>query len=141
MAAPVTAAPRPGVSLTDLEQYYMCVVCHQPLNVSQSPQALQERSILSGLINKGETKAQIESAMVYQYGEAVLGVPKATGFNVVFYILPPVVLLAAIASLAVLLPRWRRRGRAAAAVAAPAPGALKSADAKRLDEELARYDG
>jgi cytochrome c-type biogenesis protein CcmH len=141
IAAPASAAPRPGVSLTELEPYFMCVVCHEPLNVSQSPQANQERSFMSGLIAQGETKAQIQTAMVTQYGAAVLGVPKATGFNAVLYILPPVVLLAALASLAVLLPRWRRRGRAAAAMVVPAQGALDTADAKRLDEELARYDG
>jgi hypothetical protein len=57
------------------------------------------------------------------------------------YILPPVVLLAGLAALAVVLPRWRRRGRAAAALAVPAEAELDTADAKRLDEELARYDG
>jgi cytochrome c-type biogenesis protein CcmH/NrfF len=141
IAAPAAAAPRPGLSLTKLEPYYVCVVCHEPLNVAQAPEAEQERSTLSSLIGKGETKAQIDSGMVSQYGTSVLGVPKAQGFNAVLYILPPVALLAGIASLAVLLPRWRRRGRDAAALDAPVDPALDAAEAKRLDEELARYDG
>ncbi len=141
LAAPVAAAPRPGLSLTGLEPDFMCVVCHEALNVSQSPQANQERSVLNTLIAKGETRAQIDNAMVGYYTSAVLAVPKASGFNAVLYILPPVVLLAGVAALAVLLPRWRRRGRAVAARTAPTEAALDTADAKRLDEELARYDG
>jgi cytochrome c-type biogenesis protein CcmH/NrfF len=133
------AAPTRRVSLNAIMPYFMCVVCHEALDVAQSPQAMQERSFLVGLIAKGDTKSQIENAMVAQYTPAVLGVPKAKGFNAVLYVLPPVVLLAAIASLAVLIPRWRRRGRTADALAAPAPE-LDSADAKRLDEELARFD-
>ncbi|MDQ6777046.1 MAG: cytochrome c-type biogenesis protein CcmH [Actinomycetota bacterium] len=139
IAAPVAAAPRP--TLSQLETDFMCVLCHEPLNASQSPQADQERSVISSGLAKGETTAQIEKTMVAYYTPAVLAVPKATGFNAVLYILPPAVLLAGLVSLAVLLPRWRRRGRAATALAAPAEGALDTADAKRLEEELARYEG
>jgi cytochrome c-type biogenesis protein CcmH/NrfF len=142
IAAPAAAAPTPRVSLNGIMPDFMCVVCHEPLDVAQSPEAMQERSFLVGLIARGESKTQIENAMVTQYTPAVLGVPKAKGFNAVLYILPPVVLLAGIASLAVLIPRWRRRGRAAAAALALEPeAALDTADAQRLDEELARYDG
>lgn len=141
IAGPAAAAPTRRVSLNAIMPDFMCVVCHEPLNVAQSPQATQERSLLVSLIAKGETKQQIENSMVAQYTPAVLGVPKAKGFNAFLYILPPVVLLAGLASLAVLLPRWRRRGRAAAALAEAPPPALDEADAKRLEEELARYDG
>jgi cytochrome c-type biogenesis protein CcmH/NrfF len=142
IAAPAAAAPTRRVSLNAILPDFMCVVCHEPLNVAQSPEADQERSLLVSLIAQGETKQQIENVMVTQYTAAVLGVPKAKGFNAVLYILPPVVLLAGLASLSVLLPRWRRRGRAAAAAAlavGPEPE-LDAADAKRLEDELARYD-
>ena len=56
----------------------MCVVCKTPLAVSQSPQADGERTFISGLIAKGETKAQIVKAMVAQYGPAVLALPPPT---------------------------------------------------------------
>jgi cytochrome c-type biogenesis protein CcmH len=124
-----------------MEPDFMCVVCHEALDVSQSPQADQERSFITTLIAQGKNRAQIDDAMVAQYGSAVLAVPKARGFNVVFYVLPPVLVLAGVLSLAVLLPRWRRRARAAAAGPAPPGAALDGADAQRLDEELARYDG
>jgi cytochrome c-type biogenesis protein CcmH/NrfF len=140
-AAAATAAPKPTLTLTGVEQEFICVTCHEPLEVAQSPQALAERSYLASLIAQGQTKSQIEAAMVGQYGPTVLAVPTAQGFNLAFYILPPVLLFAGIVSLVVILPRWRRRARAADAVAIPAGPPLESEDSRRLDEELARYDG
>ena len=71
-------------------------------------------------------------------GFPVLALPRSSGFNLVVYIVPVVVVLALGAIVALLLPRWRRRSRAASV---PSPGpALSAADAARLDDELARYD-
>jgi len=141
-ASAAAAAQGPRVSFTEIQPDFMCVVCHEPLNVANAPEAAQERSVIRSLIAQGDTLSQIETAMVGQYGPTVLGVPKATGFNAVLYILPPVLLLAGIASLAVILPRWRRRARAAAAAQGAPPGPpLDAAGARRLEEELARYEG
>jgi hypothetical protein len=54
---------------------------------------------------------------------------------------PVAVVACLIALLAMLLPRWRRRGRGRAddRARAPAPS-LSAADERRLDEDLARYD-
>jgi hypothetical protein len=41
-------------------------------------------------------------------------------------------------TLAVTLPRWRRRSRAAML---PVPERIRPADARRLEEDLARFDG
>ena len=59
----------------------MCVACHEPLAVSQSPEAFSERSFIRVLIAQGLTKAQIEKQMVANYGAAVLAKPPASGFN------------------------------------------------------------
>lgn len=140
VAAAATTAPR--ASLTDIENDVMCVSCREPLAVAQSPQAEAERNFIRHLIAEGQTKAQIEQALVAQYGESVLGKPPANGFNLTVYILPPAIVLVGVAVLAFALPRWRRRARAAADDRAAAPGpALDSADARRLDEELTRYGG
>ena len=72
-----------------------------------------------------------------QYGESVLGKPPAHGFNLVVYVLPPVLVAIALITLVVTLPKWRRRAREAAPLAAGA--ALSPDDTRRLDEELARY--
>ena len=44
------------------------------------------------------------------------------------------------AGLAVLVPRWRARSRAAAAAPAEVAPALNAADAQRLEEDIARYE-
>lgn len=140
-AAPA-AATTPRASLTDIENDVMCVSCREPLAVAQSPQAHAERSYIRTLIAHGQTKAQIEQALVAQYGPAVLGKPPAHGFNLTVYILPPAILLVGIGTLVLLLPRWRRRSKASAAARGPIPEpSIASADARRLDDELRRYGG
>jgi cytochrome c-type biogenesis protein CcmH len=141
--APVTAssAVKPRASLTDIENDVMCVVCNTPLAVSQSPEALAERRFISGLIAQGDTKAQIERALVAQYGTSVLALPPAHGFNLTVYILPPAILLLGLAGLAYALPRWRRRTRAAAAINPTAAlPSLDPSDARRLEEDLAHHE-
>ncbi len=136
------AAPQQRASLTDIENNVMCVVCNTPLAVSQSPQADAERQFIRDLITKGETKAQIERALVAQYGPSVLALPPAHGFNLTVYVVPPAILLVGLAALALVLPRWRRRTRAAASAAESGtspPPPLDAAEARRLDEDLARH--
>lgn len=140
--ATATANPTPRASLTDIENDVMCVSCREPLAVAQSPQAYAERNYIRTLIAQGQTKAQIEQALVGQYGPAVLGKPPAHGFNLTVYILPPAIVLLGIGTLVLLLPKWRRRQRASAAARGPiAEPSIASADAARLDEELRRYGG
>jgi cytochrome c-type biogenesis protein CcmH len=138
LAAPAVAAT-PRASLSEIENEVMCVSCREPLALAQSPQAFAERNFVRNLVNQGQTKHQIEQALVLQYGTAVLGRPPASGFNLTVYILPPALVVIGLLTLAVTLPRWRRRTRAAAAPFAAGPQ-LREADARRLDEDLARYD-
>jgi cytochrome c-type biogenesis protein CcmH/NrfF len=139
-AGPRAQAATPRASLTDIEDEVMCVLCHTPLAVSESPQANAERAFIRTLIDQGQTKAQIKQALVGQYGQAVLALPRAHGFNLTVYVLPPALLLAGLVALAFTLPRWRRRTRATAARPAPAGPALDPEQARRLEEDLARFD-
>jgi cytochrome c-type biogenesis protein CcmH len=139
-SATATAAIAPRASLTDIESSVMCVVCKTPLAVSQSPEADAERTFITGLINKGETKAQILKAMEFQYGPGVLALPPAHGFNLTVYILPPAVVLTGAALLALALPKWKRRAQLRAASPATAVPALEPEDARRLEHDLARFD-
>lgn len=138
---PVATAAPARASLMDIENDVMCVVCNEPLAVANSPQAYQERDFIRGLIAKGETKRQIERALVANYGIAVLGKPPAQGFNLTVYVLPPAILAAGLALLAFTLPRWRRRVRARAPGPTPAEQSPSPADQRRLDEELGRFAG
>jgi cytochrome c-type biogenesis protein CcmH len=137
--APVAAsAATARTSLTAVENDVMCVVCHESLAVAQSPQADSERAYIRMLIAQGQTKAQIERALVGQYGPTVLALPPAHGFNLAVYIVPPVLVAIGIVTLAITLPKWRRRSRAASPTPLPSGPALDPGDARRLDEDLAR---
>lgn len=140
-SAAVATAAAARASLMDIENDVMCVVCNEPLAVANSPQAYRERNFIRSLIAKGQTKAQIERALVAVYGPAVLGKPPADGFNLTVYVLPPAVVAAGIALLAFVLPRWRRRVRARTPEPIEPAGSLSPAEQQRLDEELSHFAG
>jgi cytochrome c-type biogenesis protein CcmH len=133
------AAPHPRTSLTAVENDLMCVACHEPLAVSQSPQAESERRLISHLIALGDTKAEIERVMVAQYGPSVLARPPAHGFDLSVYVIPPAAVLVGLAVVGYALVRWRRARRGEEMDAALQP--LSAGDARRLQEDLARYKG
>jgi cytochrome c-type biogenesis protein CcmH len=137
-AGSAAAAASPRTSLPVIERQVMCVTCKIPLNVAQSPQADRERAYIQSLIDLGYSEAQVKRALVGQYGPTVLGLPAAHGFDLAAYLVPAVVVLALLLTLAVLLPRWRRR--VAGSRPAPPAVALDPVDAERLESDLARFD-
>lgn len=140
LSAPAQAA----VSFTDIEAEVMCTVCGTPLNLApgDAPFAQRERAYIRRLIAQGKTKQQIKDALVRQYGDEVLGLPKDKGFNLAAYLVPLAAVLIAAAALFAALGRWRRPRRPAAAVDAALRSApqISAADARRLEEDLARFD-
>ena len=119
----------------------MCTLCHEPLAVAQSPQADSERSYIRGLIAQGETKPQIEREPRRPVRPRRARQAAGHGFNLTVYILPPAILALGVAILAVTLPRWRRRTRAAASRARARAPPLDPAEARRLDQELSQFRG
>jgi cytochrome c-type biogenesis protein CcmH len=145
MAAAAAAAPAPSTSLSDVESEVMCVSCGVPLNIAESPQADDERRAINELVKQGKTKDQIKQELVATYGDRVLALPKDNGFGLVAYLVPILLALMALAALAVLLPRWRANKRNGPSSGPGLNGngnaaALSDADARRLEEDLARYD-
>jgi cytochrome c-type biogenesis protein CcmH len=134
------AAARQRTSMQAVLPQVMCVTCGIPLSNAQSAQADDERAFIQQLIDRGDTLAQIKRALVAQYGNAVLALPPAQGFDLTVYVVPVVVVLALLAALVVLLPRWRRNRPPPGAAGGNGPGALSNEDAARLDADLARYD-
>lgn len=137
--ATAATAAVPRTSLPVIERQVMCVTCKIPLNVAQSPQADRERAYIQGLIDEGQTEAQIKRELVGQYGPTVLGLPQTHGFDLAAYLVPLAVVLALLTALLLLLPRWRRHARAQAA-AERSDTALDPINAARLDQDLARFD-
>ena len=138
LGAPAALGAR--ASLTTIERQVMCVTCKIPLNVAQSTQADRERAFIHELIARGDDEAQVKNALVAQYGPAVLGLPQTHGFDLVVYVVPAAVVVALIALISLLLPRWRRRARTQALAAAGPSARLDTADAARLDADMARFD-
>jgi cytochrome c-type biogenesis protein CcmH len=132
-----TGAATSRASFTEIEQDVMCIACHEPLAVAQSPEAFSERAYIRTLIAQGLTKQQIEKQLVVQYGPAILAKPPAHGFNLLIYVLPPVLLIIAVIGLVLTIPKWRRRSRAALPL--PAGPEIDPDDARRLEEDLARH--
>ena len=142
--APASAlAVQPRASFNDVESEVMCDTCNVPLNIADSPRADQERAEIKRYIAQGLTKDQIKARLKAEYGPSILATPSDKGFDLAVWIVPILIVLAALAAIAFVLPRWRRetRARAAGAGGPVITGpALSDADARRLDEDLARYD-
>ncbi|HTR72482.1 MAG TPA: cytochrome c-type biogenesis protein CcmH [Solirubrobacteraceae bacterium] len=133
------ARARAKTSLPAIERRVMCVTCKIPLMVADSEQASREREYIKGLISEGKTEAQVESALVGQYGPAVLALPKASGFDLAAYMVPLAAVIGLAGVLMLLLPRWRTRARVQAGKQTDTP-TLGAADAARLDADLARFE-
>jgi cytochrome c-type biogenesis protein CcmH/NrfF len=82
--------------------------------------------------------------LVGTYGDRVLASPKDKGFGLAAYLVPIVIVALALLALAIYLPRWRanrdRDGDGTGGPLAPEGPALTDADARRVAEDLARYD-
>lgn len=126
-------------NLLNIESQFICTSCHEALEQVSSPQAQSEKAYLISLLNRGLTMSQVKSAMVAQYGVAVLARPPASGFSLTIYILPPALLVGGLLLLGYTLPRWRQRSRDAAATPLPGADPLSSEEAQRLDQELERF--
>jgi cytochrome c-type biogenesis protein CcmH len=142
--APATAlAAQPRASFNDIEDEVMCDTCNVPLNIAESDRADQERVAIRRLIARGLTKQQILAELERTYGPGILAKPQDSGFSLAVWWVPVAVVAALVALLAALLPRWRRRGRGRDSgddQGRPRAPTLSSAETRRLDEDLARYD-
>lgn len=130
------AAASPRASLTEIEKQVMCPICGTLLQLAESPQAQREKAFIRRLIAAGKTEAQIKDALVAEYGDAVLALPKGSGFSLSAYAVPIIAFVVAAIALAIGVLRWRRGGGGGGASGA----APRGEDAERLDADLARYD-
>jgi len=134
-------------TLPDVEDEVMCPVCGTPLNLAQAPQADRERALIRRLIAQGKTKQQIKDRLVAEYGENVLAEPDDKGFDAAAWIVPILVVVGALVALALIVPRWRRDRGGSESDDATDPAHdepatdVTPAEASRLDDELARFEG
>ena len=96
------------------------------------------KAFIRARIAAGDSKQEIEDALVAQFGEGVLAKPPDGGFGALAWILPLAALLAGAIVVGVLVRTWSRR-REPEQVADDA--ALDPRLERLVDEELARFDG
>jgi len=137
--AAARAAECPRTSLADIEDEVMCPVCGTALGIANAPQAKRERELIRSLVAKCMTKDEVKQRLVAEFGPRVLALPERKGFNLAVYVVPIAAVLLGLLGLAIALPRWRRRRPAGIAPATEADP-IQAADARRLADDLARYD-
>jgi cytochrome c-type biogenesis protein CcmH/NrfF len=97
---------------------YRCPVCEgESVAVSQAPEAVEIRTLISTWLQQGRSPARIRSALLESYGPSILEKPPARGVDLLLWALPVVAVAAALAGLGAAFRRWRRVAPAAAAVA------------------------
>jgi cytochrome c-type biogenesis protein CcmH len=135
VSAIADTAPATSVSeetVRDVAAQLRCVVC-QNLSVADSPSemAAQMRAIVRERLEAGETPEQVREYFVARYGEWILLAPRRSGFNLLVWGFPLAAVAVGFAVVALLLRRWTRRRRVAAA-----PAAVDPAMRERIRREL-----
>jgi cytochrome c-type biogenesis protein CcmH len=143
LAAPAAASeshPTQG----ELESELMCPICAgETLAQSDTAPAQRIKAYIASRIADGATKSQIKDELVTQWGQRILAAPPRHGFNLLAWVLPLVGIVGGAGIMGLLAWRWTR-------VREPEPAPQQFAlnghplgpeEERRLDEELARFDG
>jgi cytochrome c-type biogenesis protein CcmH/NrfF len=131
-------------TLAELEKKFICPTCQTTLELSNAPVADRMRAFIRERIAAGDSESEISAALVAQFGEEVLAAPPKEGFNLLAWVLPLAGGAVAVGALGVALRRWSRTRAEPGAAGAPSANGRPPLDPeleRRLDEELARFDG
>ncbi|HEY6584686.1 MAG TPA: cytochrome c-type biogenesis protein CcmH [Gaiellaceae bacterium] len=137
LAGPAAACP----SLPDLEGKFICPTCKTTLDQSDAPAARQIKAYLARRVAACASETQIRNELVAQFGDQILAAPPRKGFHWLAWLLPIVGLLAAAAVVSVLVWRWSRTRPAEVAADSNGRAPLDPELERRLDRELAKFDG
>jgi cytochrome c-type biogenesis protein CcmH len=138
--APAALACTPRASQAALESKLVCIECHTTLDESDSPFANELKAEVARRIALCQTETQILDAMVAEFGREVLSTPQTHGFDLIAWVLPIGGILLGAAALAVGARHWSRARGPASVESTQAP-TLTIEDERRVDQELARFDG
>lgn len=125
------------VSAAEIETELVCPVCHETLDESTAPIAQEMKQIVREKVAAGWTKKQILDYMVVNFGQNVLSEPAKHGFDLIAWVLPIGGALIGVAALAAGAVYWSGRGGGGG----DAPPPVDPAMDRRIDEELAQFDG
>ena len=105
-----------------------CPVC-QGLSIQDSPAELaqQMRLLVHDQLAAGKTPEEVKAYFVSKYGEWILLAPKASGFNLVAYGLPVLVVLGGGLGIVLAVRRWTAAADAGP-TESPAPDAIDATE-------------
>jgi cytochrome c-type biogenesis protein CcmH len=129
-----SAASPPNAA--DLEAELVCPVCETTLDQSDAPVAQRMKLFIRERIAAGDSEQEIKAALVAEFGRGVLATPAKSGFGLLAWLLPLVALVAGAVTVGVLVRTWSRR-RSPPEQEEPLDPDVE----RRVDEELARYEG
>lgn len=129
-----TGADPPNAA--DLEAKLVCPVCETTLDQSNAPVAERMKLFIRERIAAGDSEREITVALVAEFGPGVVASPPGGGFGLLAWLLPLVALAGGAVVVLVLVRMWAR-ARPAAAAERPLDPDVE----RRVDEELARFDG
>jgi cytochrome c-type biogenesis protein CcmH len=140
VAAPAGASEKHPTE-NELETMLVCPTCHVPLDESNSPIAQEMKAFIRKRIAQGATRSEIVDELVgppNNFGDAVLGVPQKHGFDLLAWVLPLGGISLGAVGIGAGAWQWsRRRG----GPLDPPPARLDPELERRVDEELARWNG
>lgn len=94
MAVVVRAQGPKDALQRELEYEIMAPCCYgSPVGDHDSEAAKQVKAQIGQLITEGKTREEILDMYVAIYGERILASPRAQGFNIMAYVMPPLFLL------------------------------------------------
>jgi cytochrome c-type biogenesis protein CcmH len=132
LAVPAGAA---ALTVNEVAREVRCPTCNTPLDVSNAPVAINMKQYIADRIERGWSKERIIDGLVDEFGEGVLATPPKSGFSLVAWLVPGVMVALGLAAVPLLMRAWARRPQAAPEAAPPPP---TDEERRRLEDELRR---
>ncbi|MSO44401.1 MAG: cytochrome c-type biogenesis protein CcmH [Thermoleophilia bacterium] len=136
VAVGAPAASAFAVTAIEIQREVRCPTCNTPLDVSNSPAAQAIKDFIAVRVQRGESKEQILDSLVDEFGREVLATPPKSGFDLVVWIVPIVVLIGGLGAIPVVTRSWARRRRTD-----DPPTEISAEERERLEDELRRHPG
>ena len=137
LAAPALASEA-HPTLAELEGEVMCPICKTTLDQSNSAAAQRIKAFIVRRIRAGDTKSEIKTRLVRDFGPSILAEPPKRGFDLLAWLIPIGGLVAGALAVGYAAWRWTRSREPEPALAAAGP--LDPELERRLDDELRRFD-
>jgi len=112
----------------------MCPVCDgQTIDGSNAQIAVDMRLKVRELLDEGDTNAEVRDYFVDRYGQEILAAPERSGFNLLAYIVPVVIVLGGIGIALITIKNMRK-----SASEAKSSSTISASDSQQPDD-IANY--